>query len=283
MSNFHESPPVSRSQSLPQTPLSSTSSTRALFTPWDKASSVTTPSIPVSPLTIPTTPTKLRLPVEDLEKPFGDYGTPTPAGLATRCEAYDKIVSSIVKLHPDEWLNEGQAAVYKEQFRTRKGAEVLQEKLVHAFEAASRAQMVYAEILLKFHSLDPDTYAFRVFKTWTLANILYNQPELSTQLKIEVSNKGYNPGYTKVCEWIDAVAEDPEGMLEDIAILCAQTDQYDLGDGINLRETLVAMAHHFENDHEELCRIYPEYKTVPMVPAEEERISTHGRVMRSRR
>lgn len=256
---------------------------RAPFTPWNKSSSNTTSPSLFSPLTAPTTYINPRLPVEGLESRFKDHDKFTPSELTTQCKAYDKIVTSIMDLPPDDWISEGQEAVYKEQLRSRKGAQVLQEKLIHAFEAASQAQLVYAEMLGNCHSLDPDTLAFKVFKTWTLAKILYYHPELATQLKIEVSNKGYNPGYTKICDWIDAVAEDPEGILEDVAILCAQVDLYDLGDGIDLRKTLVVMAHHFAHDYMELCRIYPEYKTVPTVPAEAERISINGRVMRSRR
>ena len=102
-------------------------------------------------------------------------------------------------------------------------------------------------------------------------------------MKTEVSNRGYNLGYTKICEWIDVVAENPKKILEDVAILCSQVDLFGLEDGVKLRGTLVSMAHHFEYDYEELCRIYPEYKSVPVVPVEEESISSKRRVTKSRR
>jgi len=79
------------------------------------------------------------------------------------------------------------------------------------------------------------------------------------------------------------VAEDPKRILEDVTILCAQVDMFDLEDDVNLRETLVSMAHHFGYDYEELCRIYPEYKIVPVLSVEQESISSNVTVTRSRR
>lgn len=107
-----------------------------------------------------------------MEKPFKGRVTRNAAVLFERGAAYDEIVSSIMTLHPDDWFSEGQAAVQKEQSQTRKSAELLLEKFVQAFEAASKAQLAYSELLRGGHSLEPDTYAFIVFKTWTLANIL---------------------------------------------------------------------------------------------------------------
>ena len=107
-----------------------------------------------------------------MEKPFEGRVTRNAAVLLEKGTAYDEIVSSIMKLHPDDWFSEGQAAVRKEQSQTRKGAELLHAKLVDAFEAASKAQLAYSEILREGHSLEPNTYAFMVFKTWTLAKIL---------------------------------------------------------------------------------------------------------------
>lgn len=107
-----------------------------------------------------------------MEKPFKGRVTRNAAVLFERGAAYDEIVSSIMPLHPDDWFSEGQAAVQKEQSQTRKSAELLLEKFVQAFEAASKAQLAYSELLRGGHSLEPDTYAFMVFKTWTLAKIL---------------------------------------------------------------------------------------------------------------
>lgn len=107
-----------------------------------------------------------------MESPFEGRVTRNAAVLLEKNTAYDEIVSSIMKLHPDDWFSEGQAAVKREQSQTRKGAALLQEKLVHAFETASKAQLAYSEILREGHSLEPNTYAFIVFKTWTLAKIL---------------------------------------------------------------------------------------------------------------
>lgn len=107
---------------------------------------------------------------------------------------------------------------------------------------------------------------------------------MAAQLKIEVANKGYNPGYKKVCEWIDFVAEDAKATLEGIAILCTQDVHYGLSEGGNLLETLIAMEYYFENEYEGLCDIYPEYNYMPRVDAEEEvTISAHGRPVRDRR
>ena len=103
-------------------------------------------------------------------------------------------------------------------------------------------------------------------------------------MKIEISNKTYNRGVTKVCELIDFVALDPKGILEDIAKLCDQVEKYELMEGVNLKNTLVAMGYYFENDYEALCRIYPQYKKIPRIPVVEEIVvSETGRPMRSLR
>ncbi|KAH7313164.1 hypothetical protein BKA65DRAFT_574239 [Rhexocercosporidium sp. MPI-PUGE-AT-0058] len=281
MSDFHQGLLVCLTQSPPQTPSSSATTSKAPLTPYTYSTSNDT-----SPFTSYTTPTTPSTPIKPTcavlsEQSFGDFGTPNPTGLATRSEAHDEIVSSIMELPLDEWLTQGQAAVYGEQLWDQQGAEILQGKFVEAFEAASRAQSMCAEILRDCPSIDSNTHAFRIFKTWTLAKLLYDQPEMATRLKIEVSNKGFNAGYTKVCEWIDIVAQDAEGMLDDLAIHCDQVEEYDLGDGVNLQETLVAMQYYFENNYEELCSIYPEYKTVPVASVEDEgTISESGRPVR---
>ncbi|KAH9206037.1 hypothetical protein DL95DRAFT_470021 [Leptodontidium sp. 2 PMI_412] len=285
MSDFHQCPTMRMSQSPPQTPYSWTSTPKGPYRPsaYNRSVSPATPFTTFSTTTASSTSIKATHSVE-VDNLFEDFSTPPAARLATQTSAYNEIVASIMDLPLEEWLTEAQAAVYKEQLRTQSGAEVLQAKFIEAFEAASKAQMLYADILRDCHSLDPNTHAFRIFKTWTLAKILYDQPEMATQLKIEVSNKGFNAGYTKVCEWIDIVAQDAEGTLEDIEIHCDQIDEYDLGEGINLRETLVAMEHYFENDYEDLCWIYPEYKTVPRAFSEEEGIiSACGRPVRDKR
>ncbi|KAK0102835.1 hypothetical protein ONS95_000966 [Cadophora gregata] len=174
--------------------------------------------------------------MKDLENRFKDC-MPSHAGSMTRSDAYDDTVAAIVRLAPEAWLSEGQAAVYKDQLSSVKGAKNPQEKLVHAFEPAIKAQFLYAKILRSCHSLDPGIHAFRVFKTWNLATILFYQP--ATQLEIEMSNKGYNPGYTKVCEWIDVVAEDPEAMLIYIQMHCDQLDNYDQGSGTEMKNHII--------------------------------------------
>ncbi|KAG4430681.1 hypothetical protein IFR05_013833 [Cadophora sp. M221] len=285
MSDFCQIFPEPLSYSAPQTPCSSTSTTKDLYTPctYNRASSVETFFTHFSTPPVSKTPIKPTHSVE-LEHALTAISTLAPAGLETRSEEYDEIVASTMNLPLDEWLTEAQAAVFMEQLDSQDGAEALQAKFVEAFEAASKAQMMYADILRDCPSLDPNSHAFRIFKTWTLAKILYDQPEMATQLKIEVSNKGFNAGYTKVCEWIDVTAQDPEGVLEDIEIHCDQVDEYDLGDGVDLRETLVAMEHYFENDYEELCWIYPEYKTVFRISGEEEGVvSACGRPVRDTR
>lgn len=92
-----------------------------------------------------------------------------------------------------------------------------------------------------------------------------------------------NYNYKKTQEWIDEVALDTKGLIEDIEIACAQDDKYKLGDGFGLRDCLVAISHHFEHDYVRLCNIYPEYSKIPKIGPEEDITSRHGRPIRERR
>lgn len=106
---------------------------------------------------------------------------------------------------------------------------------------------------------------------------------MADQLKTEVENAFSNYNYKKTQEWIDEVALDAEGLIEDVEIACAQDDKYKLGDGFGLRDCLVAMSHHFKHNYVRLCNIYPEYSKIPKIAPEEDVISHHGRPIRERR
>lgn len=180
MSDSCQSASLRRSQSPPQTPCSSPSTVTACTANIANDSSIilntcaafdTPPaSLSVSASTSASATLAKTTPAVEAS----EVGTQSPALVAAQPEVYDEIVHSILELSPDEWFTEGQAAVFKEQSRSQEGAEILQGKFVAAFETASEAQMVYADILRE-SSLDPNTYAFRIFKTFTLASILHKQ------------------------------------------------------------------------------------------------------------
>jgi hypothetical protein len=69
--------------------------------------------------------------------------------ITTRSKKYDKVISSIVILPPEEWVKAAIIAIEEEKVSNPKGAEKLAVQLSAAFEAAARDHEHIANILRK--------------------------------------------------------------------------------------------------------------------------------------
>ncbi|CZT03780.1 uncharacterized protein RAG0_10428 [Rhynchosporium agropyri] len=318
MSGLNGSMPSRMSQSPPSTPYTVSSATENPRTPQDQdqSSSALTPITPfVTPIghTIPLKPA-LLVGVSNKHNSSLNLSTSTPAKVASRTEDYDDIFKSVLKLPEDKWESASLKFLLKEDLVSRKNAKILREKFVKAVEAVKETRSACGWMWRSGPSVDPESYAFRIFNTFTLAMILKDQPEMAAKFKLEAENSGVKKWEIKkadsgkdknvivegtkteiktpvvenyhdgVCQWIDMVAEDPEAVLKGVLSQCAMDAESSPEDKLNLWDTLIAMACLFEFDYEKLCRMYPEYETVPRVIVDEKvATSTHGRPIRARR
>ncbi|KAL2061901.1 hypothetical protein VTL71DRAFT_7279 [Oculimacula yallundae] len=170
---------------------------------------------------------------------------------------------------------------------------------------------------------EPQGAPFTIFKAWSIAKVLLHNPEMAARYKDDadkapemaweeprasdnkdneaektgdkkqknkkIKNKGpLLPNYyDSVCDWVNEAVKGPACVMDCIMALCDLDDRYGIADGYNLRALLAAMAHLFEFNYEELCRVHRLYETVPMVlheeAVEEVAIDKNGRPVRNRR
>jgi hypothetical protein len=89
-------------------------------------------------------------------------------------------------------------------------------------------------------------------------------------MKTRFQNASYNVGYKDLCEGLDEIASDVDGMIKGCALACRLDEEGRKAGEVNLSEIWTAMGWMVDRYGKEIGTIYEEYKSIPKTGAEYE-------------